>query len=442
MTSQEEKLLREQLEDAQHKLNILMDGMPGGVIIYDAITNRIKEVSKSLLDMFGCSEKDFREHYYNCFDLIIYKKERSRTKELIEQQLEFLSTAEITFRARDLMGEKKFLDYKGKLVTERDGSRMVYAILSDVSDMMLVQQELQRTNETLYVETQRFKLLQEAVDDIPFDLNLLNDTLEIADKSQPGGRALFESCLAEEAIRRMVSEDTYEHLETILKAAMEEPKKGTVECKIRLNEEQPYLWYRLYFISFQDKSGRMSRIVGSAKDINEEKLRQESLNEKLSIDPMTGILNKTSMQNAIREYMVLSKPTDRHALFMIDTDNFKAINDNLGHMFGDDVIRFVANTVKETFRESDFVGRVGGDEFMVFMKNATYEVAKARADALNVAMRRTFEKDGIEVAISCSIGVAFYSKDGADFETLYQNADACLYEAKRGGKNRNVFTEE
>ena len=167
-----------------------------------------------------------------------------------------------------------------------------------------------------------------------------------------------------------------------------------------------------------------------------EKKNEESLVNRLKIDPMTGILNKTSMQNVISEYLTLSRPTDLHALFMIDTDNFKAVNDNLGHMMGDEVIQIVARTVKETFRDSDYVGRVGGDEFMAFMKNTTPEATLNRARALNESMRRTFEKDGVSVSVSCSIGIAFYAKDGEDFETLYRNADARLYLAKRNGKNR------
>lgn len=208
MESFEQDTLREQLEDANRKLDILMENMPGGVIIYEAKTGKIHEVSKSLLDMFGCSEKVFREHYYNCFDLMIYKGDRPRIKDLIEQQMVFLTTIEVTFRARDLMGERKFLDFKGKMVTERDGTQMVYAILSDVSERMLVQQELQRINETLYMETQRYKLLQEAVDDIPFDYNVLLDSIEITLKNYHGNRMIIDDLRRGNRYRNIISQDT------------------------------------------------------------------------------------------------------------------------------------------------------------------------------------------------------------------------------------------
>lgn len=434
--------LREQLEDTNRKLNILMENMPGGVIIYEARTGKIHEVSKSLLDMFGCSEKAFREHYYNCFDLLIYKSDRARIKDLIEQQMAFLTTVEVTFRARDLMGERKYIDYKGKVVTERDGTVMFYAILSDVSERILVQTELQRINETLYMETQRYKLLQEAVDDIPFDYNVLYDSIELTFKNGVSNKIVIDDFRREKKYVRMISEDTMEKVVDIWDAALVNTKKGTVECQIRLDENKPFHWHRIFFVSFQDKSGRIVRIVGSVKDISDEVQKQEILANRLKLDPMTGILNRASMQSIVSEYLTLSQVTDLHAMFMIDTDNFKSINDNLGHLFGDEVIKFVACTVKDTFRDSDFVGRIGGDEFMAFMKNTTREAAINRAEALNTAMRRKFEKDGISITISCSIGVAFFSKDGADFDSLYQNADACLYEAKRAGKNRCVFCHD
>lgn len=223
---------------------------------------------------------------------------------------------------------------------------------------------------------------------------------------------------------------------------MQSVKKGTIECKMHLEADKPFRWYRIYFVSFQDKTGRIVRIVGSAKDISEEKAAEEELEQKLKLDSMTGIMNKFAVQNAVSDFLLISQPTDMHAFFMIDTDNFKAINDNLGHMFGDEVIKFVAKTIQDTFRDTDFVGRLGGDEFMAMMKNTSYEVTVQRAKALNEAMRRTFEKDGISITISCSIGIAFFSKDGADYETLYRNADACMYEAKKKGKDCYVICGE
>ena len=441
MESKNNLSIEEQLIDAKKKLEILMENMPGGVIIYEAKTGKIHEVSKSLLDMFGCSEEAFREHYYNSFDLLIYKNDRARIKDLINQQMEFMSTVEVTFRAKDLMGETKYLEFKGKVMPDRDGIQMFYAILSDVSERMLVQQELQHINETLYMETQRYKLLQDAVDDIPFDYNVLLDSLEVTLKNHSNNRLQIDDFYSECHYKDYISDDTLDKVIKIWDVALADTKKGTVECKIRSDVENAYEWYRIYFVSFQDKSGRIVRIVGSLKNIDQEKKEQENLAKKLSTDTMTGILNKASMQNLIGEYILLSKNTDIHALFMIDTDNFKSVNDTLGHLFGDEVIKLVASTIKDTFRDSDFVGRVGGDEFMVFMKNTTREAAANRAAALNQSMRRIFEKDGKSVSISCSIGVAFFSKDGADFDALYQNADACLYEAKRRGKDRCILSD-
>ena len=150
---------------------------------------------------------------------------------------------------------------------------------------------------------------------------------------------------------------------------------------------------------------------------------------------MTGLLNKTAMQEEVEHYLSKSDYGAIHAMMMIDTDNFKNVNDNLGHDYGDKVIKFVASTIKDIFRETDYVGRMGGDEFMVFMKNTTKKITEERAERLNDRIRKVFVEKGKTVGISCSIGIAYYAKDGSDYATLFKAADKALYEAKEAGKD-------
>ncbi len=190
----------------------------------------------------------------------------------------------------------------------------------------------------------------------------------------------------------------------------------------------------------QESNGAVRCYVVLTDVTMRDELQNEEQQSKVQIDDMTGILNREAMQKSIREFLRTSSSNELHAMMMIDTDNFKGLNDTLGHVFGDEVIKFVARTIKNTFRQSDFVGRVGGDEFMVFMKNTTKEVTQQRAQSLNKDLCRKFARDGKSTSISCSIGIAYYPKDGMDYDSLLSNADDALYQAKQKGKNRYVIS--
>lgn len=193
----------------------------------------------------------------------------------------------------------------------------------------------------------------------------------------------------------------------------------------------------------------VTEMVVSSQEINrmnqdlyrksaEEMKKQAALSDKARLDEMTGLLNKATIIESIEEYIRDSIPDSKHAILMIDSDNFKSVNDTYGHAIGDEVIKYLGNVIKRTFRDSDFKGRFGGDEFMVFMKNTTKEATAMRAKQLNEAIRKPYVKDGLEIKISCSIGVSYYPKDGNTFEILFANADEALYKAKALGKDRFV----
>ena len=122
---------------------------------------------------------------------------------------------------------------------------------------------------------------------------------------------------------------------------------------------------------------------------------------------------------------------------MIDMDDFKSINDTLGHVAGDNAIIAVAKMFKTVLRVGDLVGRMGGDEFMIVLKNIPYgEVVERRAEIVRQMMRIQLTESK---SISGSIGVALYPKDGQTFEELYMHADIALYRAKETGGDAYVF---
>ena len=425
--------LKAELEETKLKLDILLDNIPGGVFSYDADSGKFGYISRGVLSIFQCTEEQFREQYYNSFDVFVNKSDRAMVKEMIANQISFFETVELTYRVKDMTNGIMWIYHKGRLVNNEDGSRSFFVVISDITTEKLAQQRLAEINEKLYMETERYKLIEEAVDNTQYDYDVLEDVLTTSRKDADGNRITIRDFRKQNMYRAIINEEDFPAFSKAMREALKEQKKGVVEYRAKTDKGE-MRWFRLNYASFEHRD-TVIRVVGSEKDINEEKLRDEELKAKAGKDGMTGLLNKTTMESKVEKFINSSDPGSCHAMLMVDTDNFKSVNDNLGHPFGDDVIRFVAGSIRDTFRETDYVGRMGGDEFMVLMKDTTPEITKERAADLNKKIKRTFTERDISVGISCSIGIAFFSKDGRNYDALYKAADQALYEAKEAGKN-------
>ncbi|MEA4854047.1 MAG: EAL domain-containing protein [Christensenella sp.] len=184
-------------------------------------------------------------------------------------------------------------------------------------------------------------------------------------------------------------------------------------------------------------------VVIVLRDINDERRAADELAREAKQDGMTGLLNRKETMNRIGNYLNGEGKDGMHALFMIDVDNFKAVNDTFGHQMGDRVLIEIGERIREIFRDSDVVGRIGGDEFFVLMKSVSgMRVVQNRAEELLEALQYVCDSSEKRVMLSGSIGISVYHGAGKSVDDLYSQADAALYEAKREGKNRYVCREK
>ena len=154
------------------------------------------------------------------------------------------------------------------------------------------------------------------------------------------------------------------------------------------------------------------------------------------IDGLTAVYNKEHTQPDIDHFLQMSHPDTLHAFLILDIDKFKDVNDTYGHAVGDKVLQRVGEFLKSQFRGGDIIGRIGGDEFVILMKQvSSKEAALARVQNMVERIRsiKHAEMDG--KPITFSVGVAFSPEQGIRFDDLYRNADKALYQTKRGGRN-------
>lgn len=170
-----------------------------------------------------------------------------------------------------------------------------------------------------------------------------------------------------------------------------------------------------------------------------DKKQKSELQLKADTDLLTGLTNKAATIRMIKEYMS-QNPNGTGVLFVIDIDNFKKINDTMGHAFGDEVLKELGHQLRGMFRALDVVGRFGGDEFMVFMSDVSDPSAiKRNADRLRDFFRSFKAGEYVKYSVTASIGAAVFSEDGKDFESLFKTADKAVYVVKKRGKNDLAF---
>lgn len=195
----------------------------------------------------------------------------------------------------------------------------------------------------------------------------------------------------------------------------------------------------------RNQKGEIESICIAAHDVTEIKLYETQMMFQAHFDALTALPNRLSFRDQLDKALSRARRNGRMVGVMcIDLDNFKDINDTLGHMFGDEVLKHVAIRLLDTLRESDTVARLGGDEFAILVEDVAdiRDVDGVAVKLLNgvAAPLRVNEQ---EVMVSCSIGIALYSIDDSNAHDLLRNADTAMYRAKESGKNSyRHFTSE
>ncbi len=200
-------------------------------------------------------------------------------------------------------------------------------------------------------------------------------------------------------------------------------------------------WYNT---PLQDHNGKVIGAASLADDITERKLSEEVIWRQANFDKLTGLPNRNMFHDRLSQEINKSKRAGQSlALLLIDLDEFKEVNDTLGHDTGDVLLQEVAYRIKECIRESDTVARLGGDEFIIILSELpdNTKVENIAQLIMNKLTEVFYIKDEA-VHVSGSIGITLYPSDATDIDVLMKNADQAMYEAKKKGRNRfSYFTK-
>ncbi len=201
-------------------------------------------------------------------------------------------------------------------------------------------------------------------------------------------------------------------------------------------------WVRERGQAVYDKKGNIIALEGFITDVTEYKQAEARLERLATYDTLTGLPNRTFLNGYLHEVLEDPNRNEPFAVMFIDLDEFKQINDTMGHTPGDILLREVALRLRQVTRPDDVVARLGGDEFVVTASCVNgADSAQIVAQKILSAVRAPFLIEGQEVFVSASIGISMAPQDGTTAESLFKNADMAMYRAKKAGRNGYRFFE-
>ncbi|BCN30318.1 sensor domain-containing diguanylate cyclase [Anaeromicropila herbilytica] len=296
---------------------------------------------------------------------------------------------------------------------------------------ILVIRLLQKSQNQLVLEKERLETISEQSSDIIFDYNVEQNFFYFSNNfEQEFGIAPLKT-IAD--IREMIFPDHLDRFNHNIMQLIDD--KNRIEFDLRVkNATNDYSWYILSASFVSDKEGS-NHVLGKMHNINEHKEYFKRLTNLAEIDTLTNLYNKAALIKRINKILEMEGKYSKHAYFFLDLDNFKKVNDTYGHQEGDRLLKIIGARIKEHFKPSDIIGRFGGDEFIIFMKNVSnIEEVKQKANSLcNIIYNESLKS---KYSFSASIGIAIYPNDALNQNMLMKLSDEALYQAKQLGKNR------
>ncbi len=348
----------------------------------------------------------------------------------IEDVLKDDGSVEIELRTVTASGSLRWLQVRGNLYSREGNKNIFVTIIQDISEKKSIEAELQ-------MQAERLHILSEAEGEKIIDYNAKTDVLMIRSSHDYGqkGEAIVSNYIQKFRDEYIFEEDKGRYLE-VFKGLLKSPKHDSIEFRSK-RFDKDFTWYQANLTSLLGSEGYVTRVVGRLINIHEKKLKELDLLLRAEKDALTGLYNKGATQQLIEQTLEeeLQKNT-LNALMIIDLDNFKEVNDTLGHSHGDKVLADTANILGEVFKGGDIVGRIGGDEFVVFMRNLN-SISNADILASRIVEKVDFKLPAgdKEINVTCSIGVSVFPYHGKSYEELFEKADKALYTAKANGKN-------
>lgn len=294
---------------------------------------------------------------------------------------------------------------------------------------------------------QRYRTVISMMDNVVFEINMKDFSVYVSNNFnqkfsfRAANSAINESFLYKMKVHKDDAKRFKDDVEKIVSSSGEK-WKGEYRLK---NIYGDFSWIKIQGQKFFDSYNNPTKIIGMMADIDREKRSTMNLMQKANYDALTQLYNRASFLRTLDDEMKLSE--DRKSLdvlMFIDLDDFKHFNDEYGHKCGDEVLKFVAESIKEITSEKGFGGRLGGDEFVMCLTNLRLigDAGKIAYDLIKTLNGGFLsESTGMHFNIHCSVGIAFFRENGTNSTELLEAADTAMYKIKKSGKSNFAYAD-
>ncbi|SFB71458.1 sensor domain-containing diguanylate cyclase [Butyrivibrio sp. YAB3001] len=342
-------------------------------------------------------------------------------------------SVEVEFRYVTLDGQLSWIAIRGNLYERKGSINTIVCAITDITEKKSIEEEFMT----------QYEFMNKLMDiGINFDYNVRNDVCEIrTGKSWMESGNMLVDRFSERYQNSGIHPDDLEMFKNAVKIAMKRPMQDSFECRVASpfsKKKQEYRWYKCNIMSVLGVEGYVTHVLGLISDIHEQKLQEIELKLRADKDSLTGLLNKGVTEELItKNLLFLEENEKKGALILLDVDDFKNVNDTLGHATGDEALSLIGKVLLRNFKGMDVVGRIGGDEFMIFMGDIkeTHD-AVSMAEKVQKEILKECTNEELKKVFSVSIGIVLCPDNGWDFQELYKLADEALYESKKLGKAR------
>lgn len=417
----------------EDEFRILVDRIHCGMAIIcmdDGFT--LQRANPAFFHIAGYTPEEIKEQFRNKTIHLVQKEDLPYVMESISKLTGDKVHGHIDFRISAKGGKTKWI-HMDTFLFHIEGRHPVFqCIFTDIT-------EVKSSIEQAEMEAKRFQIICELSNNILFDYDIQTGTITT---TQPISD-LYEEQKVIPHFYQSVEENHAiypDDLPALFRFLENATGQEILEAELRILCNGCYIWFQLEGLVLKSKAQKPIRIIGKFTNIDHIKRENEHLQKKLQRDPMTGVYNKVATEHLIDHYLQGAGEDNVSALLVLDVDNFKYINDAFGHLTGDAILTSMVREIKSVLRSSDIFGRIGGDEFVIFVKNIrSREMARKKAQRLCRVFRVISLMSAFPCAVSGSIGIAIFPADGQSYHKLFSNADGALYIAKGQGKDGFAF---
>ena len=421
--------MTQEAEDIAWDMDMLHTIVPHGFMkcqVNDSLD--INYMSPELYQSTGLSESEFIRRFHNSLIEAVMVEDRAELMETVRECRLSDKTFSCDVSVHHGYGaEHRDIHLIGHVREDREGVAWLYLLVLLTGDVISDDGTQQR------VESSRI---------IPFDYDIRTDLLTIHETRPDGTKREIEVSDWLRVLDNMpdnISRSSAAKVLATVRDLRNHPTPGFSDIKCNLRGGEKMRWYHINYTCDMDDEGHATVLHGYAQDANDQMGSARWWRQQAEIDQLTGLLNR----NAVEQNINLAMRTQGTGMmFMIDLDGFKRVNDELGHLAGDALLRDVAEALAERFREGDVLGRYGGDEFVAFVSllgGNAHEIATRRAEELVDAVHKVTASDGTHAA--CSVGVAISHDRETTFYDLLEVADEAMYQSKERGKGTYTIIE-